>query len=270
MRWKRVSRIAVVGLLVGVVIAVPAVLALNGSPVYSGCLQTNTGVFYGFQEGPQPLRECRTGDQVVSLTGGELVAEFATLAGEVAQLRNVAALSLDGNDDYAWTPDPNGANNLDGFSGLTIAAWINPDTLSMPQGSRIIVSKYHSASPINSISYWLLQRGDEVEVFVARQRVVDEDRLTSAGVDLVAGEWVHVAGTWDGASLKLFVNGFEVASQVTSVAEMDDSAVQVNIGSAEAFASGSRSAFFSGALDEVYIFDGALTQGEIAVLAGLP
>lgn len=258
---------------------------------------------------------------MVSLTGGELVAEFATLAADVVQLRadvdsllpppppapglvaywsfddqtsptsdgadghdativggvfttgdiapisgNAAALSLNGTDDYAWTPDPNGANNLDGFSGLTIAAWINPDTLSMPEGSRIILSKYHSASPINSISYWLLQRGDEVEVFVSRQRVVDEDRLGSAGVDLVPDEWVHVAGTWDGVSLKLFVNGVEVASKATTVAEMDDSAVQVNIGSAEAFADGNRSAFFGGLVDEIYIFNGALTESQIGDL----
>ena len=90
--------------------------------------------------------------------------------------------------------------------------------------------------------------------------------MGSAGVDLVPDEWVHVAGTWDGVSLKLFVNGVEVASKATTVAEMDDSAVQVNIGSAEAFADGNRSAFFGGLVDEIYIFNGALTESQIGDL----
>ena len=102
---------------------------------------------------------------------------------------------------------------------------------------------------------------------LARQRPIDEDRLISVGVDLVPGEWVHVAGTWDGINLKLYVDGAEVASKATTVASMDDSTVQVNIGSAESFAGGARSAFFSGLVDELYVFDKALTDDEIAGFA---
>ncbi|MCU0282185.1 MAG: hypothetical protein MUE66_10340 [Acidimicrobiia bacterium] len=69
-----------------------------------------------------------------------------------------AALVFDGSNDYAWTPDPNGAGNLDGFSQMTLAAWVKPDKVS---GVHMIVSKYnHSVA----VSYWLLLRGDEIEV----------------------------------------------------------------------------------------------------------
>ena len=293
---------------------------MPSTPVYTGCLQTKIGAFYGFREGSDPIAECRRGDLQVSLAGGEIVGELELVSAEVADLRaevealkdlilpsppdpvaywsfddqvsptadeaddhdatvvgatfetgnipavsgNNAALALNGADDYAWTPDP---DDLDGFTGMTLAAWVNPDTFASPWGSRIIVSKYHSAAPFNTISYWLLLRDDEVEVFVSRQRVVDEDRLISAGVDLALNEWTHVAGTWDGVSLRLYVEGTEVASKATSVSEMDDSSIQVDIGAAEAFANGQRSAFFSGLLDEVYIFDQALTADQIADLA---
>lgn len=43
----------------------------------------------------------------------------------------------------------------------------------------------------------------------------------------------------------------------------------MNIGAFEALASGARSAFVDGLIDEVYIFDRALTEAEIADLAGL-
>lgn len=48
----RVPWIVATGLIVGLVIAVPAVLALNGSPVYTGCLRTQAGTFYSFQQAP--------------------------------------------------------------------------------------------------------------------------------------------------------------------------------------------------------------------------
>ncbi len=63
--------------------------------------------------------------------------------------------------------------------------------------------------------------------------------------------------------------GALVASKATSVATMDDGALQVDIGAAEKVASfGGRAGFFDGLLDEVYIFDRALTETEIGVLAG--
>ena len=217
--------------------------------------------YWSFDDQTDPTTDGADAHDANIVGAGFETADIAPIAD------NVAALSLDGTDDYAWTPDPGGAGNLDGFLGLTLAAWINPDTLSMPDGSRIIISKYNTTPAVNTISYWLLQRGDEVEVFVARQRPIDEDRLISVGVDLVPGEWVHVAGTWDGINLKLYVDGAEVASKATTVASMDDSTVQVNIGSAESFAGGARSAFFSGLVDEVYVFDKALTDDEIAGFA---
>jgi hypothetical protein len=100
-----------------------------------------------------------------------------------------------------------------------------------------------------------------------RERVVNEDRLISDGVDLVSGEWVHVAGTWDGAELKLYVNGDPVGSKATSVAIMDDSSLQVDIGAAEKVTSfGGRAGFFDGMIDEVYVFDRALDDTEVADL----
>ena len=289
--------IAAGGLFAVVLVAVSAAVAVPNTPVYTGCLQTKVGTFYGFREGSDPIAECRRGDVQVSLAGGEIVGEppsppdpvvywsfddlvsptadeagdhDATVVGATfetinipAVLGNSAALALDGVDDYAWTPDP---DDLDGFTGMTLAAWVNPDTFASPWGSRIIVSKYHSAAPFNTISYWLLLRDDEVEIFVS-QGVGDSDLLITAAVDLALNEWTHVAGTWDGVSLRLYVEGIEVASKATSVTEMDDSSIQVDIGAAEAFADGQRSAFFSGLLDEVYIFDQALTADQIADLA---
>lgn len=68
--------------------------------------------------------------------------------------------------------------------------------------------------------------------------------------------------------MKLYVDGARVASKNTSVAIMDDSALQVDIGAAEKVVSfGGRAGFFDGLIDEVYIFDRALSPNGIANLA---
>ena len=223
---------------------------------------TNPVAYWCFNDQTTPTRDGADGHDATVVGAVFDTGDFAPLEG------NVASLELDGTDDYAWTPDPGGDDNLDGFNGLTLAAWIKPDVLDSPWGSRIIVSKYHDAAPHNASGYWLLQRGDEVEVFV-RYDDGDFDRVTSTGVDLVTGEWVHVVGTWSGFTLRLFVNGKQVIYRSRRGAVMEDSAAQVNIGSAEAFDNGQRSAFFDGHVDEVYIYDRVVAPAEIAHLAGL-
>jgi hypothetical protein len=186
---------------------------------------------------------------------------------------NVASLSFNGTSDYVEVPDPDGADNLDGFSALPLAAWVKTDTHDSPWGSRIIISKYHSQQPDNTISYWLLLRGDEVEVFVGDQNRTIDGRIRSTSADIPIGVWTHVAGTWDGSNFKVFVNGVSVPGVISSEngvypTGMDDSMIPVNIGAAEAFASGQRSALFDGLIDEVYIFDRALSPADVSRLAG--
>jgi hypothetical protein len=74
---------------------------------------------------------------------------------------------------------------------------------------------------------------------------------------LPVNEWSHVAGTYDGATLRLFVNGTQVASQ----AQIGN--LQVNTGQLRIGGNTSPSEFFTGRIDEVRIYDVALDQSEI-------
>src|SRR5206468_12794804 len=66
-----------------------------------------------------------------------------------------------------------------------------------------------------------------------------------ASGQLALNQWYHVAGTYDGARMRLFVNGAQVAIQSTTGA-IDQTANPLRIGSADA--SGD---FFAGTIDEV-------------------
>lgn len=255
------------GLLFAPAVSTAATSSAHWSSARADALPAGAVARWSFDDQTDP-----TGDDVDGHDADVIGASFDTQ--DVAPTDgNQAALRFDGND-YAEIPDPGGAGNLDGFDGLTIAAWVNPSRVNIVDGGQMILSKYHSADPQNTISYWFLLRGDEIEVFVSRARDTNEARRTSTSLNLTPGQWVHVAGTWDGSQFRLFANGEELAG-TTSVGgsfptEMDDSAIPVNIGSAEAFAGGERASFFHGLLDDVYLFDRALTGPEVASLSGVP
>ena len=85
---------------------------------------------------------------------------------------------------------------------------------------------------------------------------------------LAIGTWVHVAGTWDGSTLALYVDGAIAATTVPG-----------GVPSATAYLTGGTSLlgrneccaqFLDGALDEVRIYDRPLDASEVTVLHSAP
>ena len=74
------------------------------------------------------------------------------------------------------------------------------------------------------------------------------------------GTWYHVAGAYDGLTMKAYVNGSEVAS-IPQTGTIDVSDYPLNIGRGTY----DTTRLFDGAIDDVQIYDRALTAGEIAV-----
>ncbi|MHC4536711.1 MAG: LamG domain-containing protein, partial [Planctomycetota bacterium] len=70
------------------------------------------------------------------------------------------------------------------------------------------------------------------------------------------GRWHHVAGTWDGLTQRLYIDGVEIASQVRS-------GVLGNTSNVEMCSEGEP---FNGMLDDVRIYNRAQTQEEIQVI----
>ncbi|MCP4263433.1 MAG: LamG domain-containing protein [Planctomycetes bacterium] len=74
---------------------------------------------------------------------------------------------------------------------------------------------------------------------------------------LMEGLWHHVAGTWDGVTQRLYIDGVEIASQVPG-------GVLGNTSNVDMCSEGDES--FNGMLDDVRIYNRALTQNEIQVI----
>jgi hypothetical protein len=90
-----------------------------------------------------------------------------------------------------------------------------------------------------------------------------QGRVTS-GVDLPQQRWVHLAGTFDGATARIYVDGRESGSAAYGMGIPDEQTPLLVGGSASAKGV---STLLAGQLDEVILYDRALTAEEIASLA---
>ena len=75
--------------------------------------------------------------------------------------------------------------------------------------------------------------------------------------NLAANAWTHLAATYDGATLRLYVNGTQVSSTARS-GTIKASAGPLTIGGDPLYGQ-----YFSGRIDEVRIYNSALTQAQI-------
>ncbi|MDX1962067.1 MAG: PA14 domain-containing protein [Pirellulales bacterium] len=143
------------------------------------------------------------------------------------------------------------ANNasLNPTSGLGIAAWIRPTSWN---GSTRIVQKGSTDN-----QYRLFQDGGDL-------------RFEVSGVGSVAaplpalGQWSHVAGSWNGTSLQLYINGVLAATQVaagTMATSTDILTVGYKGGTATAADA------FTGIIDDVRVYNRGITITDARALA---
>jgi MSHA biogenesis protein MshQ len=155
---------------------------------------------------------------------------------------------FDGVNDYIEIADD---PLLDLSTGLTVAAWINARTIPN-SGLHTIVSKdWNYEIHINAagqIYWWWNDSGGTTRT------------LTSAA-SLAAGQWYHVAITYASGSQVIYINGQPNAvSSFGGQLRLND--LPLYIGTDWNFISRA----FDGFVDEVVIYDGALTQPDIDAL----
>jgi hypothetical protein len=190
---------------------------------------------------------------------GTIVGEPAFVEGKVGM-----ALDLDGTDDFVEL------GKLDVVGKITLSAWIKADDFEI-NDARIITKANEWGE---NDHWWMLSTISETSL---RFRLKTDDGQDTATLIsdpvLEAGVWAHVVASWDGKTMRIYKDGAEAANQEkggTAVAV--DPNVSAAIGSqpSDAFASDlSRVVkFFDGLIDDVRIYNRALSQGELLYLAG--
>jgi hypothetical protein len=178
------------------------------------------------------------------------------------------ALNLDGLDDRIVVD----SFDLEG-SGITIAAWIKPPDLAAMNDPRV-VSKAQGGG--TSDHYWamvLSGTGEDNLEFRLRTDTGAATRRTSPeGNDMQAGEWAHIAVTWDAGDpfMRLYKNGQEIDSvSKAGTAIGVGPGVRVGVGNQSVSAGAdSMDRPFPGILDDVRVYERGLTAQDITELFG--
>ena len=160
------------------------------------------------------------------------------------------ALQFDGIDDVVEIPH---ADQLVKLDQITIALWVKLTGPPDQQGGKAI----HGLVGKGGYSHGYRLAVRDSTKTVVFQLTGEKFTLESKGV-LTAGQWHHIAATYDGSTMRLYVDGILEPKEKERQGPIDPNTVPLVIGRAQ-FAS-------NAALDEVRIYNRALSPVEVQAL----
>ena len=208
----------------------------------------------------------------------ELIAHYPFEEGQGTQTADVTGNGNDGtiNGDVTWVPghigsavhfddagerivigpiDPSSENNA-----MTLAAWINWEGLGHSRAQQGIIGKRLGWDPGTGVKWFWQAQPSGALLFRADWAGGGGTGLWWGNTQLepYANQWIHVALTWDDGTAIQYINGEEVSTgNITFQTTADDT--PVTIGCVDS----TNNEHFVGIIDEVRIYDVALTPEEI-------
>jgi hypothetical protein len=183
-------------------------------------------------------------NDVVGGHNGTTVGMPSYAAGKIGQ-----AILLDGVDDVVNV----GAVGISGAAARTIAGWAKANaTTAIPDWTTVFGFSNDLTANQAGTYFDIQRRGSQLQycihVYGWEQNLV--------GIDL---DWHHLAATYDGTTIAWYADGRLVNSQAYTINTLDN----VMMGKR-----GDRDSYFPGRVDEVHIYNRALSAAQIASLAG--
>ena len=188
---------------------------------------------YSFNEG--------TGTTVADASGTGNAGTIGTATWSTLG-KNGNSLSFNGSSARVTVPD---APSLRLTDAMTLEAWVFPTTVTSSvarcglQGRRQLLPDGYNAGRHQHLGRAASSRASYGETFGASA--------------LPASTWTHLGATYDGATLRLYVNGAQVASKAQT-GTLATSANPLNIGGDTFY-----NQYFSGRIDDVRVYNTALT-----------
>jgi hypothetical protein len=172
------------------------------------------------------------------------------------------ALSFDGVSDYIDVPDDPSLRFTQN-SSFTLCAWVNP--ISSTSGGAI-VGKWQTDHRSNLFTYnmdwWLESQG--IGFQTCQSGVAYVNVATPAGVAPV-GVWSHIACVYDNRNMKIYVNG-ELEASGYFPYETGTNTADKDMGIGAGLIDSGVERYFKGTLDDIRIYNRALTAEEIKAI----
>ena len=146
-----------------------------------------------------------------------------------------------------------------GMSSLTIEAWVKPTGL--PNSQNTIVKKWGWGGTEDA--YCLRIDNDGRVVFTVHDGSQGESVWSNISIPL--NQWTHIAGVWDGSTVKIYLNGELNNSAPAQIGPIGNCTYPLTIGGPYY---SWLSEWFKGIIDEVKIYNYVRTDAQIAEDAG--
>ena len=170
-----------------------------------------------------------------------------------------SAMSFDGRDDATIAQNYNATLNLTNNS-FTLSAWIYPRTNG---GWQMIVNKPYTNGHSSPYFDWSMHRetgSGRISAFLGC-----EGRQRTSNASTPINTWTHVAVTYDGATLRHYINGVLDRSTAVSCAIRNDNSRRFRVGT-----NGAGSETMNGMIDDVRIYNSVLSATEIGTDMSTP
>lgn len=165
------------------------------------------------------------------------------------------ALDFDGIDDVVIVP--NASSLVTTGSGISFGLWVYPRNTSPSFPNFDSFGGFRNNSDAD---FYLIQIG--ATAIEARFRNSSGTNFDINYSGLILNAWQHLVFTYDGSTIKLYQNGIEVGSQAAN-GSLSNAFESLYIGDGFYFGG---NYFLDGKVDEVVLFNRALTQPEIQCL----
>jgi len=214
-------------------------ISVSSVPVVSPPTSNNNGLVaaYGFEE--------TSGATVADASGN---GNHGTIkeAVRVASGRYGNALKFDGVNDWVTVND---SASLDVSSGMTLEAWVYP--LSQSTGGNTVILKEAPGAEVYALY-------SEEDVNLPVTYLNDGSYQGVSGPSrLPVNTWTHLVATYDGLVQRLYVNGYKAAEKA------QNKLIQTSNGALRIGGNSVWGEYFQGYIDEVRIYNRALTATEI-------
>jgi hypothetical protein len=174
-----------------------------------------------------------------------------------------------------WREDPSGFKLT--FDGDDFVAIANSGSLNVPASLTLALWNksgpqqpwsYALAKPHNGEAgiYWIGTGSNETTLNVGVRHGAKDDDLTLVAYDapfIFDNRWHHIAMTFDGSHVRLYVDGSELSSRAAKAATLHSNDQGVSLGRYNS----ELGLYWQGALDDVRIYSRALSTAEVEELA---
>lgn len=184
------------------------------------------------------------------------------------------AYVFDGINDYIEIPDEPQFSPSNNGNSLTISAWIRPDSFSFrgeSQGYNHFMGKGGQNGDYEWM--WRIYNSTAVDGVSRSKRISFYGFNLEGGLgagsyfqdNLIENEWIFITGVFDGTNVKIYKNGVLRDTDPLSGYSIifQDGTAPVRIGTSDS------DSFFKGSIDEVRIYNRALSDAEILEIYNL-